>query len=114
MPSFRHAATTAVSNAMHTRLSPEAVFGAISDRVAEVPARERERVRRVATLEKARLDATHPTTAARIRLLEERPAVTARLNPDEQSGRAIDTELAPRRVAIGQILLDGHRSSLYR
>lgn len=79
-----------------------------------VPERERERRRRAARLEGARLDATHPPTAKRIDLLESRgrQAPTVVLNPERSA--AIDAELAGRRRVLQQELIDEHRDSLYQ
>jgi Zn-dependent protease with chaperone function len=46
------------------------LFDAFRDRMAQVPAREMARVRRVQQLEDSRLDVTHPPTAYRIAMLQ--------------------------------------------
>jgi Zn-dependent protease with chaperone function len=78
-----------------------------------VPERERERRRRVARLERTRLEDTHPPTGMRIALLEERaqrdPAVTL-LALD--SAR-IDAELAALEPSVGRDLVDRYRTSLH-
>jgi heat shock protein HtpX len=89
------------------------VFDEIARAVAEVPDRERERRRRVARLEHARLDATHPPTAFRIRMLEDRAAVEPQVTLGDDASRALDAELAPHRPALQAELLDAHRDALY-
>ncbi len=78
-----------------------------------VPERERERRRRVARLESARLDATHPPTAFRIELVEARGKQEPKVILDPGRSAAIDAELQPRRRAVEQTLVDEYRASLY-
>ena len=78
-----------------------------------VPDRERERRRRVARLEQARLDDTHPPTGMRIALIEGRPAQVPRIWLDNDRSHRIDAELEPLAGVIDRELLDRHRSRLY-
>lgn len=78
-----------------------------------VPERERERRRRVARLETARLNSTHPPTASRIELVERRGSRNAKIVVTEERSAEIDQELAGRRPAIEEKLVDEYRASLY-
>ena len=89
------------------------VFGEISRAVAEVPPRERERRRRAARLEHARLDVTHPPTGLRIHLLEERPAAAGDIHLDAAGAAAIDGEVGRFKRPLQAQLLDAQRDRLY-
>lgn len=91
-----------------TDLFEELVTATIS-----IPERERERRRRVARLEQARLSDTHPPTAKRIALIEGRPPASLLVALDEGRSAAIDAELAGRRRAAQRELIDEYRDSLY-
>ena len=98
----------------HARPGTEGdIFEEINSRLKAVPERERERRRRVARLEESRLDDTHPPTAHRIRLLEERARHEAAVVLDEARSAAIDGELASFRRALQERLVDEYRDSLY-
>lgn len=98
----------------HKKADQQLLFPAIRAEVTAVPPGERERVRRVAELERARLTATHPLTSMRIKLLEERPQLEPRVTLDDDASTAIDRELAARGAAVASALVDGYRASLYR
>ncbi len=94
-------ANTCVGLRWDARLVQDVAEGSITDlyeelrgRVARLPERERDRVRRVERLASFRLDATHPPTAYRIALLDARPALdpTVHLSPGESV--ALARELA--------------------
>lgn len=89
------------------------VFALLSEAVAGVPPRERERRRRVARLEGARLSDSHPPTAKRIDLLERRPKTAPRVVLDEAASARIDAELASLRTAYSRRLVDEYRDTLY-
>ena len=78
-----------------------------------VPERERERRRKVARLETARLDETHPPTGSRIALLERRSAKAAKVTLAVDDSSTIDLELTKRRSAVEHKIVDEHRDSLY-
>ena len=78
-----------------------------------IPDRERERRRRVARLEEARLDDTHPPTGMRIALLEQRAAEPPRVVLNEAQSRRIDAELETLVHRIDREMLDTYRDSLY-
>jgi Zn-dependent protease with chaperone function len=78
-----------------------------------VPERERERRRRAARLEEARLDSSHPPTALRIALIEGRPAAAPRVVLNQAGARRIDAELEPLADRVSREVLDAYRASLY-
>jgi Zn-dependent protease with chaperone function len=78
-----------------------------------VPARERERRRRIARLEHARLEDTHPPTGMRLALLEARPPLPPIVTLDRVASERIDAELAPLAPAAGRELVDRYRASLH-
>lgn len=88
------------------------VFDALDRSVAGVPERERERRRRIARLEEARLSATHPPTGKRIELLERRPATAAAVTLDERRRAAINAELRLLRPALSSRIVDQYRAAL--
>jgi Zn-dependent protease with chaperone function len=123
-------AGTAAAIALHERLLLHPTFehavqlaalagdadGAL-DRVREalrsVPERERERRRRIARLEHARLEVTHPPTGMRIALLEERPPSPPQVTLNPIASARIDAELEPLEPATGRALVDRYRASLH-
>jgi Zn-dependent protease with chaperone function len=98
----------------HARPTGDAdLFEATRLRFATVPARERERRRRVAMLEESRLLATHPPTGMRITLLEQRPPLSPAVTLDRERAEQIDAELRRLRSSLGERLVELHRESLY-
>lgn len=87
------------------------LFAELSAAAASIPERERLRRHRVARLEEARLDATHPPTARRIDLLEQRRHRPPGLPPDITG---FDAELVHRRSDLQSKLIDRHRAAVYR
>jgi Zn-dependent protease with chaperone function len=88
------------------------LFAELEAAVERVPARERERRRRVARLEHARLEETHPPTAMRIELLERRPPEPGLVVLDPQRSRAIDDELRPLRAELQRRLVEDYRDRI--
>jgi Zn-dependent protease with chaperone function len=89
-------------------------FGDIRARVAQVPARELERLRRLDRRDLARLDVTHPPTAYRVDFLSahfvQEPAV--RLSPE--TAACIQQELTRFEAAVQRELRDRYRRNLYQ
>ncbi len=81
--------------------------------VASVPAREFERIRRVARLAASRLDATHPPTGSRIELLKPHPSAQPKVALSPSEIEQIDRELSSVQKKVQTKLLDIHRRSLY-
>jgi len=102
-----------VQRRMHSSNGDGDLFDEIEAAVESIPERERERRRRVARLEDARLDATHPPTGLRIRLLEERPRREPRVAADVARRAAVDAELAHFRRQFQERLVEAHRDRLY-
>ena len=92
---------------------PIDLFAELRAATAQVPGHERERRRRVARLEHARLNATHPPTGRRIALLQARPQREAAVLLTPQRSAQIDAELAPCRAELSARIIDGRRSALY-
>ena len=88
-------------------------FDELATAVAGVPERERERRRRVARLQDARLDDTHPPTAKRIEVLERRTGQPGRVFADAARSAAVDRELLGRRRALQATLVDEFRDALF-
>jgi Zn-dependent protease with chaperone function len=107
------AGTDAVVALSESLLLAPSFFTELDDMVGRVDSRERDRRRRIARLESSRLDATHPPTALRIELLEQRPRLSAsvRLSPD--SSAAIDAELGDNRPHLADALIDEQRDRIY-
>jgi Zn-dependent protease with chaperone function len=95
----------------HAARSKSDIFDELLSVFERVPERERLRRRRVARLEAARLDASHPPTAKRIELLERRPHVTPTV--DGSGAVLVDEELRPFRAGIQDRLVDGYRASVH-
>ena len=88
-------------------------FDELNAAIVEVPARERERRRRIARLEEARLDDTHPPTARRIELLERRPRQAGRVVAGDDRAAAVDEELRRLRPCLQARLVDDYRDALF-
>jgi Zn-dependent protease with chaperone function len=107
-PTFQHAVQQAAlqNDARGTLARVRAALDA-------VPARERERRRRVARLEHARLEDTHPPTGMRIALLEDRAPHPPMVALSRFDSERIDAELAPLEPAAGRALVDRYRAALH-
>jgi len=103
----------AVQQAAHERDGRPGLFERLATSAVAVPERERERRRRAARLEGARLDVTHPPTAHRVRMLEERPALPPRVVLGAEDSAKIDAELAHLHAEAERFLVDVYRDSLY-
>lgn len=88
-------------------------FDELRNQVALVPARERERIRRVMELEQSRLDATHPPTLYRIEMLMAHPIASAKTSLSSEQSAAIDREFAPLRQRTQKELVDLFRQTVY-
>lgn len=80
---------------------------------AAMPPRERERLRRIGMQEDARIDATHPPTALRSTMLQQRPHAAARIILSAADDTAIQGELQRLEEPIRRRLIDAYRSHLY-
>ena len=106
------AATAVHRAAVAAQTTTGDVFDVMRIAFEEIPERERERRRRIARLESARLDATHPPTGRRIELLERRPPRTAAVTLDPARHAAIERELAAVRPHLSRRLVDDYRASI--
>ena len=96
-----------------SRASELDLFAELEAAIRRVPERERERRRRAARLEDARLEDTHPPTAMRIELLTRRDRRPGLVALDEEHSARIDAELAPLRAPLQRRLVDEYRDRLY-
>ncbi len=95
-------------------VNPDKDFVAeFQQRVAVVPDRERERMRRLARLEGARLDATHPPTPDRVGALRQHPPSIQLVTLSHSRSQQIDAELQSFRAAAQQRLADEATDTLY-
>jgi Zn-dependent protease with chaperone function len=76
------------------RERPDRFFDDLRERLAAIPPREWERIRRVERLHVSRLDATHPPTAYRIALLDDVPATPPAITLTDDESTALAYELA--------------------
>ncbi|MFC8519140.1 M48 family metalloprotease [Streptomyces sp. NPDC057257] len=79
----------------------ETLWAQLAARLAAVPPRERERLRRVSALEWHQQDATHPPTHLRVELLDRRGPSTPKVVLDRRTEKVVERELRPsaRRLA---------------
>ena len=82
-------------------------------RVAAVPDRERERMRRLTRLEGARLDASHPPTVNRIAVLQQHAAPVQLVTLTHSMSERIDAELSSLRDDVQNRLADEAADALY-
>jgi Zn-dependent protease with chaperone function len=108
--------TTFWSVVQHAARAPEGedMFERLQTALRSVSARERDRRRRVARLEESRLGDSHPPTAKRIQLVEERAQREARVVVTPETTDAIERELKPLRPRAQEVLIDLYRASVYR
>jgi|GEM_PF-378276 len=92
---------------------PQQLIAELRHRVATVPPRERARLHRVAVLEEARLDSTHPPTAWRINLLRARPVVQPPVTLDAAHAATLAGELAALEPRVAAEVLDQYANHLY-
>jgi Zn-dependent protease with chaperone function len=74
--------------------------------VAELSAKEWERLRRLDARLGTSIDSTHPPTNLRVELLRQKPPQTARITMSETESAAISAELAGARSSIGERLVE--------
>ena len=89
------------------------IFEELQRRVAEMPGRELERIRRVEQLEATRLDSTHPPTAFRISFIKARRFPEPRVAVSRLDVEQMDSELEPFKGPVQDRLVEMHRASLY-
>jgi Zn-dependent protease with chaperone function len=94
--------------------SKRGVLAELAFQAAEVPARERERRRRAAAIEPSSLDATHPPTGHRIRMLSSGPRLPARVVFGEANRAELLRELERDVARTEATLASAYERSLYR
>jgi len=109
---LRRQVTSALQSLAVTRTGND-FFAELRRRVAMLPERERERIRRIEHMENSRLDATHPPTSSRIDLITACLATRAEVTVNASDARALDDELRAFEPGIQAALLDRYQRSLY-
>jgi heat shock protein HtpX len=92
--------------------SDKDLFEELARQVAMMPDREIERLRRRALLEPSRLDASHPSTANRIAVIQAMGQVAPELRLSDQVFTLADRQLDPYRRAFQQSIVDHRRRTL--
>ncbi|MCB0008025.1 MAG: M48 family metalloprotease [Anaerolineales bacterium] len=90
------------------------MFAAIKSRIASVPTRELERLRRVNLAEFARLDITHPPTPHRVSLLRQNPILQPQMVLSAAADANLMAELAQQAPTIQRRMADQFMSSIYQ
>ncbi|MFC1936635.1 M48 family metallopeptidase [Chloroflexota bacterium] len=88
-------------------------FAELRKRVAEVPKRELERIKRVEQLEKSRLDVMHPPTPYRIELLQSHYVAQPKVNFLPSDFEQLEVELLSLKGDLQKKLIDLYRASLF-
>ena len=109
--SARMAVHAAVLNPS-ARDDPRDLLEQIRDKVAGLPERERERLRRVELLPGGVPRTTHPATWSRIEFIGSRPTGSPLVTLSPDTNAAIDRELRRYRVPVERALKDSYRSSI--
>jgi Zn-dependent protease with chaperone function len=89
------------------------LVGGLEQAAAALPLRERERLRRAAMLEGARLDATHPPTALRATMIERRSHDAPLVTVEPELEAALRAELRALEGPIRRRLVEEYRARLY-
>ncbi|MCF3134117.1 M48 family metallopeptidase [Streptomyces olivochromogenes] len=85
----------------------ERLWSLLADKVAAVPARERERLRRVSELTWTQVDDTHPPTHLRLALLDRRGPGAPGVVCDAPTARAVERELWPAARSLARAVARG-------
>lgn len=93
--------------------SKESIFEKINEYLATVPERELERIKRVNTLEGARIDVTHPPTVHRIEYLSKHEIRDPKIVLSESNAENIQLELQYFEAQVQKKLTDAYVSGLY-
>ncbi len=104
---LRLRATPRPRRSSRTGDQPPAVdfWASLADQFASVPPLERGRLRRLSARDLGSVDSTHPPTAFRLRLLDQRPPGQPSMTVSAAESAAIETELAPARARVANELL---------
>ena len=89
------------------------LFEVLEKRVANVPRREIERIKRAEQMSSSQVDTTHPPTTLRMRLIEALPDAQPKVTLSDADARRIMDELEPVRPEIEQSILDEYGERLY-
>jgi heat shock protein HtpX len=89
------------------------LFAELEYQLSVLPARELERLKRAAMLDRSRIDATHPPTGRRIAFLQARHNGAPKVTIDPERSRLLAAELARLHPTIEKRALEGYARSLY-
>jgi Zn-dependent protease with chaperone function len=87
---------------------------AFQEKIATMPERELQRIRRVEKMEQSRLDTTHPPTSYRIGFMEARHVETPRYLLSKVDEEQLEKELQPLYAELEGRLMENYKWSLYR
>jgi len=96
------------------RRESEDLFDNIRSYVGAIPGREIERLRRLSVLKASSVDDTHPPTAFRVQLIQERGPVEPALFIDSDESARLDGELQLFRERVSTALVQRHDEALWR
>lgn len=97
------------------KLQQESFYDALRRRIAEIPGRELERIRRADLLESSRLDTRHPPTAYRLHALHAlQTSQKAPVSIGNQDWEAVERELAPVYLQVQSELYKNYQRGLYQ
>ncbi len=100
-----HLGDVLLRNAYSTSQSGARILALFQERIANLPAREWQRLARAGLREGARLDDTHPPTAYRIEFLKAHVVTEPRIVAADNVMRAIDAELITLQERLGHRLI---------
>lgn len=110
---YEAAFSSAVQRAAVSQTSLD-LFAELQRRIAEMPSREIERVRRVERLEASRLDATHPPTVCRVEFLKARRVSGRKVVLSPIDSNQLGQEFAAIQKTIQRKLVDAYIASISR
>lgn len=96
------------------RMEGEDLFDSIRSCVQRIPAREIERLRRLGLREDVRVDASHPPTAHRITVIEQRGQRDPQLVASAADDSRVQAELEQFESAISHALAERYDETLWR
>jgi heat shock protein HtpX len=104
---------TGVAQRWAISTDPGDLFGELRELASTMPEHERRRLRAVARLEASRLDASHPPTAFRVALLEQRPIAVPAVHLPGTLWRTAQDEMRRLEPPVQRRIVDSHRARLY-
>jgi len=84
-------------------------FEDLAEQFAEIPAKELERIKRIARLEQARLDATHPPTRFRVNYIDSLADATPGYTLDDETYASIQREISKLHRSVEKLIMDRYK-----